>query len=218
MRPDIRRSLARLLAAALMVVLAGAKCGDEDASTVRRLTADGDVVLDSAGLRDVQRLPVDAGLYARWVVAQRELDAIDGFTVPTAVDLHRFDDDDIARAAAFLNDDDRAHAALRRAEISADEFVRTSVALAQFVATAEAAPPSVSGPVSASSGAVAPSRAEVEQTYAAARVRVVGADSHDASGKATGDGPRKYWHKAWGKLRKKGDKTAAHPKGRGKKH
>ncbi|MEO5569242.1 MAG: hypothetical protein ABIR92_12165, partial [Gemmatimonadaceae bacterium] len=151
----------------------------EDPATITRLTADGNVIVDSTPAQAL-KYSLDGEKYGKWVVAQRELDAIPNLSIPTRVSLNRFTDDDVKYSADWLDNHDRARLALKSADISARDYVLTSVALEQLVASMR-----TSGPIRFRE--LPPGNAEFigqqsgfRQTFDARRVRVVGDGTGDA--------------------------------------
>lgn len=172
---------ARLAVLALVGTTLGAVCGERGADgTVKHLTADGAVVVDSTEAYRGLDYPLDGEKYRKWVVAQRSLDAIPGFTIPTRVSLRNFTEDDVDTTADWLEHDERARAALESADLSAKDFVRTSVALEQLVASMAVNPVRFRD-LPAGNAAVVTGDPGFRQTFDARRVRVVDdADTEEA--------------------------------------
>lgn len=168
---------ARLAGFALVATTLGAVCGERGADgTVRHLTADGAVVTDSTEAYRGLDYPLDGEKYRKWVVAQRSLDAIPDFTIPTRVSLRNFTEDDVDATADWLERDDRARVALESADLSAKDFVRTSVALEQLVASMAVNPVRFRD-LPAGNAEIVTRDPGFRRTFDARRVRVVGDDS-----------------------------------------
>ena len=173
---------ARLALGGLVSVTLAASCDDkrEEPATITRLTADGHVIMDSTPPHPALKYSLDGEKYGKWVVAQRALDSIPNLTVPTRVSLGNFTEDDVDAAADWLDDHEQARAAFRRADISAKDYVRTSVALEQLVATMSASPPVRLIGVPPENVAFISRQAGFRETFDARRVRVVGSAGDDA--------------------------------------
>ena len=119
------------------LIMMGAKCGDAKPgdATVTRLS-DGQV-LTADSLHEYSALnhEIDREDYVKWLAAQRALDAIPNLVVPTRVSLRNFTDRDIKQAADVLEADPRAKLAIRSADLGIEDYVRTSVAFAQAMAS-----------------------------------------------------------------------------------
>jgi hypothetical protein len=125
MRKGIVRTHSICAFLALAVSLAGCGGGNRGQDTA---VAGGD-----AGAMEVDALnyEVTPDRYQRWVNVQRALDTISGLREPPTLDPAGFTEADIARAAAYLEADPRARAALARAGVSARDYVLTTLALDQ---------------------------------------------------------------------------------------
>ena len=91
--------------------------------------AGGDVLSDSAGYQALD-YSLTSDNYNKWLVAQRALDSA-GVDAPARLDIRRVSDEDIQRVTASLEAEPRARAAIESANMSVQDFVRTTVALAQ---------------------------------------------------------------------------------------
>ncbi len=138
-------SFARRFAAVPLVMVALADgCGGG------RSDGDTSVAGGDAGAIEVEALKyeVTPDRYQRWVAAQRALDAIPGIPAPPALDPWRVSDAEIDRAVQYLESDARSRAALARADVSARDYVLTTIALDQALVVA-AQPPVSPGAVPA---------------------------------------------------------------------
>lgn len=132
----IRRAM-KLTALGLVGLTMAAKCGDGKAgdATVTRLSdgqvRTGDSAFEFSGLSHT----IDRDDYVKWLAAQQALDGIPDLTVPTRVSLRNFTESDIKLAADALEANPRAKLAIRSADLSVEDYVRTSVAFEQAMAS-----------------------------------------------------------------------------------
>lgn len=214
MRSAAIRWSARFGLAGLVGVTMAASCDSkrEEPATITRLTADGHVIVDSTPARPALNYSLDGEKYSKWLVAQRALDSIPDLTVPTRVSLANFTEDDVENAADWLDDHEGAKVAFRRADISAKDYVRTSVALEQLVATMGASPTVRLTGVPPENTEFISRQTGFRESFDTRRVRVVG----DANDDSDSDGDSDSGARAAGGRQVDSDSDGRNGKGKAK--
>jgi hypothetical protein len=113
-------------AAILFVAIGAASCGDSD--DPYDLT-DGAVVGDTSSYEGID-YELTSDNYRRWTVANALLDSM-GISPDTRISTRDPSDDEIEDVIDAIENDERARAALDSADISAKDYVLTTIALAQ---------------------------------------------------------------------------------------